>query len=96
MLLGRGGFGFVLGATGTRRTSSGRRGRQDITWQHEQHALDAFRGLRAVVGDVIAQAVARQKASLGLQYARAVLQHLGGAKVEDYETDPSLKIELHR
>lgn len=44
--------------------------------------LDASRGLRVVVRDVIAQAVERQKTSPGVYYAGAVLQHLVGAKLD--------------
>lgn len=44
--------------------------------------LDASRGLRAVVRDVILQAVDRQKTAPGVYYAGAVLQHLVGAKLE--------------
>ncbi len=44
--------------------------------------LDASRSLRAVVRDVIAQAVERQKTSPGVYYAGAVLQHLVGAKLD--------------
>lgn len=44
--------------------------------------LDASRGLRAVIRDVVAQAEERQKASSGTHYAGAVLQHLVGAKLE--------------
>lgn len=44
--------------------------------------LDAARGLRAVVGDVLAQAEARQKTTPGVYYAGAVLQHLVGAKLD--------------
>jgi hypothetical protein len=44
--------------------------------------LDASRGLRAVVRDVIAQAQARQKGSTGTNYAGAVLQYLVGAKLD--------------
>jgi len=44
--------------------------------------LDASKGLRAVVRDVIGQAEERQKTSHGVQYAGAVLQHIVGAKLE--------------
>jgi hypothetical protein len=44
--------------------------------------LDSSRGLRAVVGDVIAQAADRQKTTPGVYYAGAVLQHLVGAKLD--------------
>lgn len=44
--------------------------------------LDAARSLRTVVRDVIAQAEERQKASPGVYYAGAVLQHLVGAKLD--------------
>jgi hypothetical protein len=44
--------------------------------------LDASRGLRTVFGDVLAQAEARQKATPGVQYAGAVLQHLVGALLD--------------
>lgn len=44
--------------------------------------LDGSRSLRNLVGDVIAQAVERQKRAAGMQYAGAVLQHLVGAKLE--------------
>jgi Domain of unknown function (DUF4928) len=44
--------------------------------------LDGSRSLRNLVGDVIAQAVERQKNAPGVQYAGAVLQHLVGAKLE--------------
>ena len=46
------------------------------------NALDASRSLRAVVRDVIAQAVDRQKQALGMCYAGSVLQHLVGAKLD--------------
>lgn len=44
--------------------------------------LDASRSLRAVVRDVISEAVERQKTSPGMYYAGAVLQHLVGAKLD--------------
>lgn len=44
--------------------------------------LDASRGLRAVVGDVLAQAEERQKTTPGTYYAGAVLQHVVGAKLD--------------
>jgi hypothetical protein len=44
--------------------------------------LDASRGLRNVVRDVIEQAEDRQRQSQGTYYAGAVLQHLVGAKLE--------------
>lgn len=44
--------------------------------------LDASRGLRAVIRDVVEQAEERQKGSSGTYYAGAVLQHLVGAKLE--------------
>ena len=44
--------------------------------------LDAAKGLRAVVRDVIAQAEERQKNAPGLYYAGALLQHLVGAKLD--------------
>lgn len=44
--------------------------------------LDASRGLRTVVRDVVAQAEERQKKSPGMHYAGAVLQHLVGAKLD--------------
>ena len=44
--------------------------------------LDASRGLRAVVGDVLAQAETRQKTTPGIYYAGAVLQHIVGAKLD--------------
>jgi hypothetical protein len=44
--------------------------------------LDASRSLRAVVRDVIAQAVERQKTAPGMYYAGAVLQHPVGAKLD--------------
>jgi hypothetical protein len=44
--------------------------------------IDASRSLRTVVGDVIGQAAERQKTSLGVYYAGAVLQHLVGAKLD--------------
>lgn len=44
--------------------------------------LDASRGLRAVVGDVLTQAEARQKTTPGVYYAGAVLQHMVGAKLD--------------
>jgi hypothetical protein len=44
--------------------------------------LDASKGLRAVVRDVIAQAEERQKTTSGVYYAGAVLQHLVGAKLD--------------
>ena len=44
--------------------------------------LDASRGLRHVVRDVLAQAVERQKESPGLNCAGAVLHHLVGAKLD--------------
>lgn len=44
--------------------------------------LDASRGLRTVIRDVIGQAEERQKAAHGVYYAGAVLQHLVGAKLD--------------
>ena len=44
--------------------------------------LDASRGLRHVVRDVLDQAVERQKESPGVNCAGAVLQHLVGAKLD--------------
>ena len=44
--------------------------------------LDATRGLRFVVRSILDQAIERQAASPGTQYAGAVLQHLVGAKLE--------------
>ena len=44
--------------------------------------LDATRGLRHVVRDILAQAVDRQKGSQGMTYVGAVLQHLVGAKLD--------------
>lgn len=44
--------------------------------------LDASRGLRTVIGDVLAQAEARQKTTPGIHYAGAVLQHMVGAKLD--------------
>lgn len=43
--------------------------------------LDASRGLRHVVRDVLAQAEERQRNSQGTYYAGAVLQHMVGAKL---------------
>ena len=44
--------------------------------------LDASKGLRTVVRDVIEQAEERQKNTPGMYYAGAVLQHLVGAKLD--------------
>ena len=44
--------------------------------------LDVSRGLRQVVRDILAQAVERQKNSIGTYYAGAMLQHLVGAKLD--------------
>lgn len=44
--------------------------------------LDASRGLRHIVKDILDQAVERQKSSPGMYYAGAVLQHLVGAKLD--------------
>lgn len=44
--------------------------------------MDASRGLRTVVRDVMAQAEHRQRNAPGMQYAGAVLQHLVGAKLD--------------
>jgi hypothetical protein len=44
--------------------------------------LDPSKGLRAVVRDVLEQAIKRQQSSPGVTYAGAVLQHLVGAKLE--------------
>lgn len=44
--------------------------------------LDASRSLRTWVRDVIAQAEERQRNTLGMHYAGAVLQHLVGAKLD--------------
>jgi hypothetical protein len=44
--------------------------------------LDPSKGLRAVVRDVVEQAMRRQRDSGGVTYAGAVLQHLVGAKLE--------------
>ncbi|MGL6234676.1 MAG: DUF4928 family protein [Segniliparus sp.] len=45
--------------------------------------LDASRGSRVVVRDVLEQAVDRQRAAPGTQYAGAVLQHLVGAVLDN-------------
>ncbi len=44
--------------------------------------LDASRGLRLVVRDVLDQAEERQKEAPGVQYAGAVMQHMVGAKLD--------------
>ena len=44
--------------------------------------LDASRGLRHVVRDILEQAVERQKDAPGMNYAGAALQHLVGAKLD--------------
>ena len=44
--------------------------------------LDASRGLRHVVRDILDQAVERQKSAPGMYYAGAMLQHLVGAKLD--------------
>jgi len=44
--------------------------------------LDASRGLRSVVRDVLEQAEQRQREGTGTYYAGAVLQHLVGAKLD--------------
>ena len=44
--------------------------------------FDASRGLRAMVRDLIEQAVERQKNTPGVHYAGAVLQHLTGAALD--------------
>ena len=44
--------------------------------------LDASRGLRHVVRDVLGQAVERQMEAPGMNYAGAVLQHLVGSKLD--------------
>lgn len=44
--------------------------------------LDASRSLRTLVRDVLAQAEERQRATPGMQYAGAALQHLVGAKLD--------------
>ena len=44
--------------------------------------MDASRGLRHVVRDILAQAVERQKDAPGMHYAGALLQHLVGAKLD--------------
>ena len=44
--------------------------------------LDASRGLRHVVRDILEQALERQKDAPGMNYAGAVLQHLVGAKLD--------------
>ena len=44
--------------------------------------LDASRGLRHVVRDILEQAFERQKDALGMNCAGAVLQHLVGAKLD--------------
>lgn len=44
--------------------------------------LDASRGLRHVVRDILEQAVERQKSAPSMYYAGAVLQHLVGAKLD--------------
>jgi DNA-binding transcriptional regulator/RsmH inhibitor MraZ len=44
--------------------------------------LDPSKGLRAVVRDVLKQAIERQHDSQGVTYAGAVLQHMVGAKLE--------------
>jgi hypothetical protein len=49
---------------------------------HSRLKIDTSRSLRTAVGDVIAQAVARQKTGLGVQYTGAVLQHLVGARLD--------------
>jgi len=43
---------------------------------------DASRSLAAVIQDLLAQAIARQKKNPGTMYAGAMLQHLVGAKLE--------------
>ena len=44
--------------------------------------MDASRGLRHVIRDILAQAVERQKDAPGMHYAGALLQHLVGAKLD--------------
>lgn len=44
--------------------------------------IDAAVGLRAAIREVLSQAEDRQKASDGMQYTGAVMQHLVGAKLE--------------
>jgi hypothetical protein len=44
--------------------------------------LDASRGLRMVVSDILQQAEDRQKTTFGVYYAGAVMQHLVGAKLD--------------
>lgn len=51
--------------------------------------LDPSRSLRACVGDLLAQAVERQREVKGTMYAGAVMQHLVGAKL-DYITKGKL------
>lgn len=55
--------------------------------------LDPSKGLRVAVGDILRQAIKRQKDSLGVTYAGAVLQHLVGAKLECAIAGYSTKIE---
>ena len=47
-----------------------------------QLRLDASKSLRAVVRDVLEQAVARQREMGGVQYAGAVMQHMVGAMLD--------------
>jgi hypothetical protein len=44
--------------------------------------LDASHGLKAVIADLLRQAEERQKATPGVHYVGAVMQHLVGAKLE--------------
>ncbi|MBW7997822.1 MAG: DUF4928 domain-containing protein [Candidatus Glassbacteria bacterium] len=44
--------------------------------------LDASRGLRHVIRNILDQAVERQKSAPGMYYAGAVLQHMTGAKLD--------------
>lgn len=55
--------------------------------------LDQARGLRALVADLLRQAEERQKATPGVQYCGAVLQHLLGAALE--LAAPDLDFEHH-
>ena len=55
--------------------------------------LDPSKGLRAVVRDVLKQALMRQEDSQGVTYAGAVLQHLVGAKLECAMTGVGVTLE---
>jgi hypothetical protein len=55
--------------------------------------LDPSKGLRAVVRDVLKQAIKRQEESSGVTYAGAVLQHLVGAKLECAMAGDSMTLE---